>query len=48
MVFDEDGLYTLNKVAGELNWLREDNGNYMLDVWIPFASLADPNSLQKS
>ena len=32
VVFDEDGSYILNKIAGELNWLREDNGNYMLDV----------------
>ena len=46
VVFDEDGSYILNKIAGELNWLREDNGNYMLDVWIPPAFLADPNAWQ--
>ena len=35
VIFDEDGSYIMNKVTGELNWLREQNGNYMLDVWIP-------------
>ena len=44
VVFDEDGSYILNKIAGEIKWLREDDGNYMLDVWIPPASLADPNA----
>ena len=46
VVFDEDGSYILNKIAGELNWLREGNGSYILDVWILPASLADPNALQ--
>ena len=46
VVFDEDGSYILNKIAGDLNWLREDNCNYMPDVWIPPASLADPNACQ--
>ena len=35
VVFDEDGSYIFNKTSGELNWLREEDGNYMLDVWIP-------------
>ena len=35
VVFDEDGSYIVNKATGELNWLREQNGNYMLDVWVP-------------
>ena len=32
MIFYEDGFYIPHKVAGEINWLREDNGNYILDV----------------
>ena len=34
VVFDEDGSYIENKSTGEVNILREDNGNYMLDMWI--------------
>ena len=34
VVFDEDGSYTENKTTGEINMLREDNGNYMLDMWV--------------
>ena len=34
VIFDEEGSYIMNKATGELNWLREQNGNYMLDVWI--------------
>ena len=34
VVFDDDGSYIQNKATGEINWMREDNGNYMLDVWI--------------
>ena len=33
-VFDDEGSYIQNKVTGEINWLREENGNYMLDVWV--------------
>ena len=42
VVFDDDGSYIQNKLTGEINWLREDNGNYMLDVWI-----VPPNELQE-
>ena len=45
VIFDEEGSYIMNKVTGELNWLREQNGNYMLDVWIPPPSLASGNTL---
>ena len=38
VVFDEDGSYIINKNTGELNMLREEAGNYMLDLWIPPAS----------
>ena len=35
-MFDADeGSYILNKESGELNWLREDNGNYVMDTWVP-------------
>ena len=35
VVFDDQGSYIMNKKTGELNMLREENGNYMLDLWIP-------------
>ena len=35
VIFDEDGSYIVNKATGESNWLMEQNGNYMLDVWVP-------------
>ena len=35
VVFDEEGSYIMNKQSGECNMLREEDGNYMLDVWIP-------------
>ena len=35
VVFDEGASYILNKTTGDINWLREEDGNYMLDVWIP-------------
>ena len=34
VIFDEDGSFIKNKTTGETNMLREDNGNYMLDMWI--------------
>ena len=34
VVFDEDGSYIENKTTGEIHMLREDNGNYMLDMWV--------------
>ena len=38
VVFDDDGSFMLNKMTGELNWFREEDGNYMLDTWIPLGS----------
>ena len=29
VIFDEEGSYIYNKVTGEINMLREDEGNYM-------------------
>ena len=34
VVFDEEGSYVCNKYTGEINWLREENGNYMMDMWV--------------
>ena len=34
VVFDPEGCYIENKASGELNWLREENGNFMMDMWI--------------
>ena len=39
--FDEEGSYIYNKATQEINWMREDNGNYMLDVWLPLAAAMD-------
>ena len=35
VVFDAEGSYIMNKESGEINMLREEEGNYMLDVWVP-------------
>ena len=35
VVFDEEMSYVYNKRTGELNMLREEDGNYMMDVWVP-------------
>jgi hypothetical protein len=35
VVFDEDGSFIYSKATGELNALREEDGNYMLDVYVP-------------
>ena len=34
VVFDDEGSYIEHKTSGEINWLREEGGNYMLDVWV--------------
>ncbi len=33
VVFDDEGSYIQNKATGETNWLREEHGNYVLDIW---------------
>ncbi len=44
VVFDEEGSFIQNKTTGEINWLREEEGNYILDVWIiPAADLPQDN-----
>ena len=34
VVFDSDGSHILNKGANEVTWLREENGNYVMDLWV--------------
>ena len=34
VVFDEEGSFIYSKLTGEVNVLREEEGNYMLDVWV--------------
>ena len=34
VVFHGDGSYVFNKTTKEANWLREENGNFMLDMWV--------------
>ena len=41
VMFDEDGSYIENKATGEINWLREDNGNYIMDLWVVPANLSN-------
>ena len=48
VVFDSEGSYIVNTQAGELNWLRNYNGNFMLDVWIPPRAAVDPCAMGKS
>ena len=35
VLFDEEGSFIYNKQTGEVNALREESGNYMLDVYVP-------------
>ena len=35
VVFDQAGSYMYNKRTEEVNYFREDGGNYLVDVWIP-------------
>ena len=35
----DEGSYILNKKTGEINWLREDDGNYVMDTWVPLQSI---------
>ena len=35
VVFDWDNSFIFNKFSGELHALRKENGNFVLDVWVP-------------
>ena len=34
MVFDDEGSYVENKKTGEKMVIEEDDGDYVLDVWV--------------
>ena len=34
VVFDDDGSYSEHKETGQVTWLRQENGVYVLDAWI--------------
>ena len=34
VVFDSEGSYIENKVSGDITWLREKNGMYVLTLWV--------------
>ena len=38
VVFDSEGSYILNKQSGDVTWLREENGVYLLDMQVAPAS----------
>ena len=40
VVFEEGGSYIQNLRTGEVNWMREEDGNFMLDVYIPPLAVA--------
>ena len=44
VVFDDAGSYIISKLTGEVNWLREEDGNYMLDAWVPPPATAVNNA----
>lgn len=35
VLFDDDGSFIFNKVTREDNMMREEDGNYLLDVYVP-------------
>ena len=43
VVFDNEGSYIYNKTTGSVDWLREENGTYLLDMYVvPKAQSATP------
>ena len=41
-MFDGDALFIASKKTGEVNQLRRQDGNFMLDIWIPPPDVAQP------
>ena len=41
VVFDGDMSFVVNKATGEVNHLRRQDGNFMLDMWIPPPDVAE-------
>ena len=48
VVFDDDGSYIINKSTGEINMLREEGGNYMLDLLIPPEGMNNDGNTESS
>ena len=46
VIFDDANSFIYNKASGEVNMLREDRGNYMLDVWLPPSEEKDEKSFR--
>ena len=44
VIFDEEQSCIINKSTGEVNYLRESDGNYMLDVLIAPPGSAEYNN----
>ena len=44
VIFDDEGSYIYNKATGEVNLLREEQGNYMLDVYVPPGGSKEANN----
>ena len=40
VVFDGDDSYIVHKKTGEVNRLRREGGNFMMDIWVPPPSVA--------
>ena len=36
MVFDEDGSFIQNKSSGDITWMEERGGMYMLTLWVKY------------
>ena len=41
VVFDSEMSFILNKATGETNVLREEDGKFLLDVWVPPPEVAE-------
>ena len=41
VVFDGDMSFVVNKVTGEVNHLRRQDGNFRLDLWVPPPDVAE-------
>ena len=42
VIFDDDGSYVENKVTGERLQVLEEDGEYVLDVWVNIAEGKEP------
>ena len=45
VAFDGANSFIQNKITGEINWLREENGNYLMDLWI--MPITDLNEMKR-